>query len=179
MKEGNADAFEQIYERYWMKLYADAVRRVGSTEEAKDLVQDLFITLWAKRETIVIHKSLGAYLFTSIKHRILNYIKSNVVRNDYLHSLGNAIDQFDNSVEQNVTAEDLENFINKRIDDLSPRVKEVFLLSRNENLSVKEIAEKLNVSDQTVKNQLTKAVKDLRIYMGGSSTALSLYLFLF
>jgi RNA polymerase sigma-70 factor (family 1) len=178
MKEGNADAFEQIYERYWEKLYAGAVKRVRSEAEAKDLVQDLFITLWSKRDTIVIQKSLAAYLFTSIRHRVLNYVKSNIVKGDYIEALSRVSDQFDNSADLKVISEDLEWFIDQRINDLSPRVKEVFLLSRNENLSVKEIAEKLNVSDQTVKNQLTKAVRDLRLFISGGSTALSFYFFL-
>lgn len=176
MKDGSSEAFDEIYERYWLKLYAEAFKRLRSEDDAKDLVQDLFITLWEKKEILVVTKSLGAYLFTSIKHRVLNFIAANAVKGNYLDSLSATIADYDNSSYERIISDDLQVFIDQRINDLSPRVKEVFLLSRNENLSVKEIATKLNVSDQTVKNQLTKALKDLRVGLGGISTTLSFFL---
>lgn len=174
MKAGDTDAFEEIYDRYWEKLLAAAVKRIHSEEDAKDIVQDLFILLWERRESLVIQKSLGAYLYTAIKHRVINYVKANVSKGDYLSTLASAIAAYENSPDEQVMSGDLEAFINDRIDQFSPRIKEVFLLSRNENLSVKEIATRLQVSDQTVKNQLTKAVKDLRLYIRGGATTLIL-----
>lgn len=176
MRDGNSKAFDEVYERYWLKLYVEAFKRLRSEDDAKDLVQDLFITLWARKQTLVVNKSLGAYLYTSIKHRVLNFIAANAVKGDYIDSLSVTIADYDNSSYERIISDDLQLFIDQRIDNLSPRVKEVYLLSRNENLSVKEIAAKLNVSDQTVKNQLTKALKDLRISISDISPTLSILL---
>ncbi len=176
MKEGSSEAFDEIYERYWLKLYCEAYRRLRSEDDAKDLVQDLFFTLWIKKEVLVVKKSLGAYLFTAVKHRILNFIAANAIKAEYLESLSMVIRNSENSQYDKIIADDLEVFLDRRINNLSPKVKEVFLLSRKENLSVKEIAIKLNVSDQTVKNQLTKALKDLRSYIESISTTFLFYL---
>lgn len=172
LKDGNRDAFNEIYERFWLKLFVVAAKRIRSRDDAKDIVQDLFISLWLKRESLEIHASLSAYLFTAIKYRIINHIESNIVRGSYLESLSKALVDYDNSTHETIIKRDLEQFISSGIDQLSPKVKEVFVLSRKENLSIDEIAQRLNLSDQTVKNQISKAIKMLRIHLSDFSATL-------
>jgi len=128
-------------------------------------VQDLFASLWLKRETIEIRQTVAAYLFTAIKYKVINYIESHIVRENYLKVLKKTVEDYDNSTNEKIYSHDLQNCIDQGINTLSPKVKEVFELSRNENLSIKEIASKLNVSDQTVKNQISKALKTLKLHL--------------
>lgn len=179
IRNGDAEAFDEVYDRYWLKLYAEAARRVRSEDDAKDVVQDLFITLWEKRESIEIRNSLAAYLFTAIRNRILNYIKANIVKGDYLDTLAATIHRFDHPADAQAISDDMDSFIDQWINHLSPRVKQIFMLSRRENLSIREIAQKLSLSDQTVKNQLGKAVSDLRRYVGRGAAGLSSLLGIF
>jgi RNA polymerase sigma-70 factor (family 1) len=174
IRAGRRDAFNEIYDRYWLKIFTAAVKRVRSRDDAKDLVQDLFFTLWTKRESLVVNTSLSAYLFTAIKYKVINYIESNIVKENYLRSLDAVLIDYDNSANEAIMSRDLEEFLDDRINDLSPKVKEVFQLSRNENLSIKEIAERLHLSDQTVKNQISKALKILRVHLSDIS---ALFLF--
>lgn len=168
MKQGRREAFNEIYERYWLKLYIAAVNRLKSKDDAKDIVQDLFISFWMKRDALIITSSLSSYLFTAIKYRVINHIQSNIVKRNYLDSLNEALVDYDNSTHEIISRNDLELFIDSKIAHLSPKVKEVFELSRKDNLSIKEIAEKLHTSDQTVKNQLSKALKILKIHLANA-----------
>lgn len=171
IRQSDREAFNEIYERYWLKLYKVAFEKIKSSDEAEDLVQDLFVSIWMKRETLVIQISLNAYLFAAIKYRIINHISANIVKRDYLHSLNKAIMDYDNATSDSLTFKDTEQWINFGINKLSPKVREVFNLSRQENLSIKEIATKLDVSDQTVKNQISKALKVLRVHLNNISAS--------
>jgi RNA polymerase sigma-70 factor (ECF subfamily) len=179
MRQGNRLAFNEIYERYWLKLYILAMQRLQSKDDAKDLVQDLFFSLWMKRETLVINTSLSSYLFTAIKYKVINHIESRIVKGNYLNSLNKALIDYDNSTNEKIISRDLEQFIDSGINHLSPKVKEVFELSRKENLSINEIAEKLNISDQTVKNQLSKALKILKVHLTDISASFSFFFSLY
>ncbi|HYG40407.1 MAG TPA: RNA polymerase sigma-70 factor [Cytophagales bacterium] len=165
LKQGDKRAFDQIYDRFWKRLFLTAYKRIKSLEDSKDLVQDLFASLWLKRETIEIRQTVAAYLFTAIKYKVINYIESHIVRENYLKVLKKTVEDYDNSTNEKIYSHDLQNCIDQGINTLSPKVKEVFELSRNENLSIKEIASKLNVSDQTVKNQISKALKTLKLHL--------------
>lgn len=168
MRKGRREAFNEIYARYWEKVYQVAARRIRSREESKDLVQDLFFSLWVKRETLVINTSIDAYLFTAIKYKVINYIEANIVKEKYLKSLEQSVVDYDNSTHEQLIFQNLDELLQVGIKSLSPRVREVFELSRNEHLSINEIAERLQLSNQTVRNQISIALKTLRmqVYSG-------------
>ncbi len=154
-------AFEEIYNRYWDKLYTAAYKRVQLKEVSEELVQDLFTSLWVNRNKVDIRTSLASYLFTSIKYLVLNYMQKEMVRSNYRESLsGNRID---NSTEETVLLNDLALNINAAVEQLPDKCKSVFELSRKEYKSNKEIAAELGISEKTVENQLTKALKRLRL----------------
>lgn len=169
MKEGDREAFNEIYQRYWIKLYKKAFDRIKSSDEAEDMIQDLFIDLWMKRESLIINISLSAYLFTAIKYKVINYIEANIVRHNYLQSLNKATIDYDDATNESIIRIDTERWMNSEIQKLPPKVKRVFELSRQENLTIKEIAKKLDVSDQTVKNQIGKALKTLKVHLNNIS----------
>lgn len=152
-------------------MYLATVKRINAEESAKDLVQDLFVSLWARRDSLNINTSLQAYLYQAIKYKIINYIEANIVKSNYLNSLDKFAFEYDDSTSESIVCNDLEQFIEAEINNLSPRVKVVFELSRKEKLSNVEIAQKLNVSEQTVKNQISKAIKTLKLHLNNVSAS--------
>lgn len=135
-------------------------------------MQDLFVTVWLRRSTINIRTSLSFYLFKAIKYKVINHIEANIVKHNYINSLDKATLDYDNSTNDTIAFKDLEQLIESGISNLSPKVKVVFELSRKENLTVVEIAEKLNVSEQTVKNQISTAIRTLRLHLNNITFSL-------
>lgn len=164
-KKGDREAFNCIYKRYWEKLFFCALKKLGEKEEAEDIIQDLFVSIWVKKEEFQINSSLKSYLFTALKYKIINHFESKKVRKKHLATLKNAFDELDFHTENSLQTAEVERRIEVGVNKLSPKVKLVYQLSRNENLSLDEIAEKLEVSKQTVKNQISKALKVLKAHL--------------
>ncbi|MCS4226988.1 RNA polymerase sigma-70 factor [Sphingobacterium sp. BIGb0165] len=174
-KAGNDDAFSKIYQLYAEPLIDYASRKVKSMDEARDLIQDLFIYLWEKRTDLNINQSLRAYLFRSLNRRILNYYRRNNTREEYasyLLKMEHAVSNPDHSVE----LKDLQHNIQFAISKMPNKVREIYRLSREEYMSIKEIAQHLNLSEQTVKNQLTSALSIMKQILKG---VISLIIFLY
>ncbi len=155
-------AFEQVYRAYVAGLLAYASRRLSSLEEARDVVQDIFLSLYERRNHLNIHGSLKAYLFSALKYKLVDHIRKNIHREYYIDLLLSLPEKGENSVFSELVYNDLNAIVEKEIDRLPSRIKETFLLSRKKHLSIAEIAAYRNISEQTVKNQLTMAVKRLR-----------------
>ncbi|WP_333862761.1 RNA polymerase sigma factor [Sphingobacterium sp.] len=165
-KTGNDDAFSKIYELYAEPLIEYASRKVRSLEEARDLIQDLFIYLWEKRADLNINQSLRAYLFRALNRRILNHYRKNNTQEEYasyISKMADAIVDPDLSVE----VKELEQNIQFALSKMPNKVREIYRLSREEYLSVREIAHHLNLSEQTIKNQLTTALSIIRQVLKG------------
>ena len=164
-KTGDRDAFNHIYERHWKELFLCALKKLGEKEEAEDLIQDLFVSIWLKRNDFEINSSLKAYLFTALKYKIINHFEYKTVRRKHLESLKVELKAFEDATSNALVAEEVEKSIEVGVNSLSPKVKLVYQLSREENLSLDEISEKLAVSKQTVKNQISKALKILKAHL--------------
>ncbi|HEY9047520.1 MAG TPA: RNA polymerase sigma-70 factor [Ohtaekwangia sp.] len=155
-------AFEEIYDRYWHKLYSAAYKRIQSRETAEEFVQDIFTSLWVNREIIHI-KSLSAYLFTAVKYKVINHLHHETIRKQYLHRQLQVLSEADNSTEELVLVNDLHISVERQISKLPPKCQEVFKLSRQENLTMKQIAAQLGISEKTVEHQLGKALRVLKM----------------
>lgn len=167
LQQGNARAFEEIYARYWYRLFGIAFQETGTREEAEELVQDVFENLWYKREDSCI-QHLKAYLVVSMKHRVTNYIKSCITQRKYQEYLIlNEIRQ-SYGTEEIVRFEDLSRAVDEVMKKLPEKTCEVFRLSRFENHSVKDIAERLSLSEKGVEYHITQSLKvlkdQLRVY---------------
>ena len=176
LHSGDENAFSEIYQLYAASLIGFASSKLYSLEEARDLIHDIFVYLWTERKKIQIHSSLQSYLFAITRHRIIDHIRRNVTREEYAYMLHRLTLNLENNLERNMEAKDLGMFIEKVVGNLPQRTKEIYQLSRNENKSISEIAVMLNLSDQTVKNQLTTALKFLRTSLGKLSIIMMLYL---
>lgn len=159
--KGSWDSFEEIYRRYWKQLYQISYRRTQSSEISEELVQDIFASLWEKRKILAI-ENLPAYLLTSIKYKIINHFHREMSRRIYAenHSLGELVD---NSTEETILLDDLDEALKREIEKLPSKRQMIFKLYRQENLTMKQVANQLGISEKTVENQLSKAFKMLRL----------------
>ena len=167
LKYGDHAAYEEIYNRYNGLLYIFAYRRLKNREEAKDVIHELFLKLWVDRAAISDRYILAAYLYSSLRNRILNLISHYKVADRYHISLNSYISELSiNNTDHLVRENELNAFIEKQISQLNPKMRKVFELSRKSNLSRKEIASLLAVSEETVKSRMQGALKVLKLRLG-------------
>ena len=162
LKKDDRQAFTEIYNRYAGSLTGFAASKLYNLDDARDILHDLFVKLWENREKVNIESNLQSYLFSIVRHRIIDKIRKNITREEYALITQSLKIVYPDTIEQGVEAKELQQAIEKSLDQLSPRVKEIYKLSREQGLSNHEIAEKLHLSEQTVKNQLSSALKHLR-----------------
>lgn len=161
-KKGDQSAFRLIYDRYWQLLYVSACKILRDEDEAKDIVQEVFISFLNKGVDLEISTSLSAYLYSAVRYKVFDFISRRKVRQDHLSSLIAYISSGDISIERAMIERETNEEIEKEIQNLPQKMKEIFELSRKEELSHKEIAKTLNVSDKTVKKQISNALKLLK-----------------
>lgn len=161
LKRDDAAAFEALYDRYWYRLYVSAYRRIQCKEDTEEAVQNLFESLWRNRQKITIRSSLENYLFTAIRYIVLRILyKKNSMRS----SSEVAPEQFiaDSSTDESILIDDLSKQIDKLVESLPKKCRNVFELSRYEMKSHKEIAMLMGISEKTVENHLTKALRHIK-----------------
>lgn len=162
LKKDDEAAFAEIYARYAENLTGFVSSKLFSLDDARDIIHDLFVKLWHERKQLEITSNLKGYLFTLSRYHVIDKIRKNITREKYIETAQALRIVYEPTIDQLIAAKELQQNIDKSLNKLSPRVKEIYKLSREENLSISEIAEQLNVSEQTVKNQLTSALKHLR-----------------
>ncbi len=167
LKLGSRLALDEIYKRYHAPLFSHAYKKLQSKEEVRDILQDVFLNLWTNKETIVIN-NLSSYLFSSVRNRILNVFRNTKVREMYSKSLQEFIDKGENVVDLKLNEKELINLIEEEIAKLPPQMRLIFEMSRNLELSHKEIASELNISPHTVRTQVRNALRILRLKLGAN-----------
>lgn len=162
LREGDTHAFTVLFNRYWKFLYAVAYRRVQDEELAQDIVQEVFMQVWDKREKLSIESAyVEYYLLKAVKNRIINHYTSLRVKTDVLERV---MGRMENMVEETYQPSrylELERFLDEQVEQLPHTMRAVFLM-RSDNHSIGAIARKLNIAEQTVKNNLTEASHRLR-----------------
>ncbi len=167
LKQGDISAFKQIYERYWLAFYKYAYNIVREKEISEEIVQEVFFSLWEKRNTLQITHAVEAYLFKAVRFQTLNFIRSKKIRTNYATSYALFENTtVDNSNEENMQIYDLKKHVEIEVSKLPDKCQQVFRMSRNEHLAIKTISDVLNISHKTVENHLTKALKHLRSSLG-------------
>jgi|GEM_PF-271169 len=160
IKNGSVSAFQELYSRYADIVYRNILARVNSSFDADDIFQDFFIQVWEKRDSFQVSSSVKGYLLIWLRNHILNSIKQEQIRDKYQDIC--APNEEDNYTWLKIVAKDLDENIRRIVDGFPPRLQCVYMLRQEQNLSIKEIAEKLAVSEQTVKNQLGDITRRLR-----------------
>lgn len=162
LKLNKEKAFQLVFDIYWHPIYKQAYKKVQCDDLAKDLVQDVFICLWDKIDVLDTEKSVLAYCYAILRNKTLKLYEKNKVQLRYAISVaGN--DALADQHSQNILLEkELIAIINEEIERMPPRMREIYILKKEDDLSIKEIAEDLSISEQTIKNQLQMAYQRLR-----------------
>ncbi|WP_237028663.1 RNA polymerase sigma factor [Pedobacter steynii] len=162
VKDRNHQAFAEIYNRYAVLMFYKVNQMLRDEEPSKDLVQDLFVALWDKPELIQEDNNIAGYLYVGARNRVLKFIQRNKLKNDHIASLAKYASEISLETIQDIDERELKIIVQREIDNLPPKMKLIFEMSRKDNLSHAEIAGKLGLSDQTVKKQVNNALKILR-----------------
>ena len=162
LKTRNKVVFDFIFHYYYSGLCAFAEKITGSQETAEDIVQDLFATLWINNAQITISSSLKNYLFTSVKNRSLDILRHEKTKTKKLTILVSSKQSNENLSTMWFAESELAQRVEKCLEKLPPRCKEILVLSRFEGLKNQEIADKLGISKRTVELQISNALKSLR-----------------
>ncbi|EDM36271.1 putative RNA polymerase ECF-type sigma factor [Pedobacter sp. BAL39] len=163
LQQGDEYAYTEIFERYKVLLYKHAYRLLGDEDEANDIISDLFLALWQKRESLNLQVSLSSYLYGSIRNRVFDLMTHQKVIVRYLDSIQEFIAQGHYETDERIRAKELAAIIEREIAALPPKMRQVFEFSRMGDLSYKEIGEMLDITEGTVKQQVHNAVKTLRL----------------
>lgn len=168
LKEGNEKAFADIFNRYQAPLFDFAYKRIRDKDEAKDIVQEIFVRLWNNRADLQIRTSLRSYLYRSVLNRVLNILSHQVIKEEYVNSLQQMIEANTQAADYHIRETDMEKLIEAEIAALPPKMREVFEMRKRKYLSNKEIAGKLGISEQTVETHMKRALRVLRVRLGVS-----------
>lgn len=166
LKADDRQAFTEIYERFQGLMYVYARKISQNKDEAEDLVQEVFISLWDKRHTLQLHSSLRFYLYSAVRYRFINLLDHKRVRTTYAASFQGFIDRGEEQIDQYIREKEFKTLIEKEVALLPEKMREVFVLSRQQGLSNKEIAQRLNITEKTARNQVNNALKNLRVKLG-------------
>ena len=160
VQQGDDKAFDVLYNRFFPLLYIHACQKLNDKQEAKDLVQDTFISLYDKKENLGTIENFSAYIYVLLKNKILNFIEKSKVRDRYIENF--TFNDSYSPVENYIFEKELEYQIHAGIELLPDKMRTVFELSRFQQLSHREIGEQLQISDKTVKRQIVNALKIIR-----------------
>lgn len=155
-------AFEIAFQGYWEQLYLHAFRKVQSEEAAKDLVQEVFMVLWDNLEELPPGSRLKPYLYGILRNKVLKLFEKNEVRLRHTLRVSSLSEESGPSPQHLLLERELQEIVNEEVASMPSRMQAIYLLRKSDELSIREIASQLNLSPQTIKNQLQHAVRRLR-----------------
>lgn len=155
------DEFERFYKRHHPALFYFAKYHTNSAEDSLEIVNDVFVSVWQKKEHLVLNDSLKSYLFTSVKNACINWKKKNKLQFTELTDVEQEADMLTDDA---ITLKEQTNDLNKVLESLPPKCRQVFLMSRVDKLKYQEIADALDISIKTVEAQMSKALKIFKKY---------------
>nr|WP_068892775.1 RNA polymerase sigma-70 factor [Pedobacter panaciterrae] len=163
-KKDDHAAFTEIYIRYSSALYNSAYKILQDRDDVKDLVQEVFTTLWNRRADFILNTSLAGYLHVAVRNKALKLISHQQVKSKYSTLLQqNAVTETQTITDHVIREKQLVEIIESHINDLPAKMRQILNMSRKSYLSHKEIAEELDLSESTVKKQVNNALKILRL----------------
>lgn len=179
LKQGDIKAFDDLFNKYSPRLYNFSIKYLKSVEEAEEVVQEVFLYIWDKREGLKPDNSFNAYIFTIayniIKKQFIKKSRDNAYKDDLIYTLLQQENNLDNTIDYKFLLEKVELIINA----LPARRKEIFIKRKYDGLSVKQIAEELGISPNTVENQLASAQKQILIELQKEKLAGLIFFMLF
>lgn len=165
LQQSDEAAYTEIYNLYWKPCYFVAAQKLGNLFEAEEVVQDIFLNLWRRREQLQIQTCLSSYLFNSIKYQVINILAKRLRDVKYRRELVDSI-QPDCSTEQQINLHELQDKLFRERCKLPEKCRLIFEMSREEGFSQKQIATKLKISQKTVESHIGRALRTLRTSLG-------------
>lgn len=166
MKSDDQAAFTEIYDRYKAPLFVHAYQLVRDEDEAKDILQQVFLNVWTGRNQVDNRRQFAGYLYTAVKNKFLSQVTHQSVASKYLDSLADFATHGECLTDHRLRERQLWAIIDKELASLPERMRLVFEMSRKRNMSHREIADELGISEKTVKNQINGTLKVLRTKLG-------------
>ncbi len=163
--EGDEDAFCELYAAYKNRLIYFAMRFLKSHEYAEDIFQDAFTVVWQSRRFINPDASFSAYLYTIVRNRILNQLRDLSNRDKLCEQILSRAVDYTNETKDTILANDLRQLISRALQQLTPRQREIFGMSRERQMSHREIAQALGISVNTVQESISISLRTLRTYL--------------
>lgn len=155
-------SLNSLFAEYYQKLCGFAFTFLRNEQEAEECVADIFATIWKRRKTLFIESSVKAHLYTSVRNAVIAIIRQRNPLLVNLDTLANIPSEETNAGEQEIILTELNHEIEKAVDSLPPRCRQIFIMSRMESFSYKAIGEMLGISEKTVENHLVKALTILQ-----------------
>lgn len=174
LAQGDSDAFDKIYNRYWLPLLNVAYGLLRDETICQDIVQDIFVSLWINRYRSTI-SNIENYLFRSVKLKVFQQLRNGKVVHRHLDKI--KVISFVNETENRLNFHEVEEHLNNGMDKLPPKCREVFYLSRFEQLSNKEIASQLHISIKTVEGHVSHALRHFKTYFKEYITTFTIFFF--
>lgn len=179
LQKGNVAAFDSLFEVYSPKLYGFAVKYFKNETDAEELVQEVFVKVWENRKSLKTNLSFKSYLFTIALNQIRKHFNKRAISLRYLESLQNEPEFSEIQTSQDNDYELALRQINQIVEQMPPRRREIFMKSKFEGKSSKEIAAELNISAGTVDNHVSEVLRLIRSQLKAGNPALLLFAFLF
>lgn len=167
-QKGDAIAYKEIYDRYWQLLFRFSRKLMQDSVIAEDIVQDVFATFWVKRELLDVDSPLASYLYKLTRNKVLDILRHSKVESRYIEKLQHVVQNGSQLPDQLYVERELYDQIEKEIKNLPEKMRIIFEMSRKDFKSNKEIADELGISQQTVKNQVSNAIRTLKGKLGDS-----------
>ncbi|MBT1697189.1 RNA polymerase sigma-70 factor [Fulvivirgaceae bacterium PWU4] len=164
LRQGDAEAFERIFRLHWHRLYVLAKTKVQSHDEAEEIIQHIFSSLWEKRETLLI-TNLTFYLNTAVRNHVINLVRNRITHEKYWTYYKTFIPEYRNVTHEEVEFGDLNNAVEEAVNRLPEKSRKVFKLSRIEGRSNAEIADLLHLSEKAIEYHLTQSLRKLRVHL--------------
>ena len=174
----NEKAFNEIYDRYWSKLLAQATYDLKNSDEAAECIQDVFVKLWHNRNNINLNYKLSTYLYRAVKNQTINTLEKRYAIRANVSRLIDIADNFAPSADTSLIEKELLSALESAIDTLPEKCAKVYRLSRIEHKANREISAQLEISEKTVEAHITRALKHISNAVIGSSLTLVILFFL-
>jgi RNA polymerase sigma-70 factor (ECF subfamily) len=166
MIDGDMDSFKYFFDRYYNDLCNFVHIYLHDQALAEEIVQDIFVYFWENREKLQINTSVKAFLFSASKFKSLNLLRDTKTQKKIVDKIGKSEPlHTPEQISSTIDTDKFRKILDSAINQLAPKCREIFLLSKREELSNREIAERLGISVKTVENQMTIALKKLREYL--------------
>lgn len=172
-------AYQQLFDRYWGQVYGTCLRLTKSPELSKDLAQDIFLKLWERRSKLPEVKSVNAWLYTVSRNLISDFIRKNVLSPSNADELKEYFSSDELDTQERLEYLELETLVKKAVGQLSPQLRQVFMLSRYEELSHEEIALRMGISRASSKVYIVRALAQIRAYIATHASKPLIFIWLF